>query len=123
MKEALMLSLAIIFAAIGDILLSLGMRRTGAVTLRSVRDIHSTIYSIMINRLILAGIFCMAIHLSAYITVLAWEDVSVANPLTALSYVIATGYAALCIREKVAPARWVGVFLITTGAMLVGFSS
>lgn len=123
MKEAIVLSLAIISAAIGDILFSRGMRSTGGVTLRSIRDIPITARYILTNRLILAGILSMAVHLSSYVTALAWVDVSVANPITALSYVIATGYAALFISEKVATTRWVGVFLITIGAMLVGFSS
>jgi uncharacterized membrane protein len=65
----------------------------------------------------------MSIHLCSYIVVLAWVDVSVANPLTALSYVIATGYAALVMQENVVASRWVGVFLITLGAVLVGLSS
>jgi drug/metabolite transporter (DMT)-like permease len=123
MKVAVVLSLAILFAAAGDILFSRGMRSTGGVSLGAIRDIPPLARSLLTNYLILAGTVSMAIHLCAYITALTWVDVSIANPLTALSYVIATGYVSLFVGERVVPARWAGVLLITAGAILVGFSS
>ena len=59
----------------------------------------------------------------SYIAALAYTDVSIANPLTALSYVLVTVYAALAMREKVTWKRWMGVSLVTLGAIFVGLSS
>lgn len=123
MKVAIALALAIVLAAIGDILFSKGMKANGEVNLRGIGDIFHLIKQVIRNPLILAGAFSMALHLTAYISALAWIDVSVANPLTALSYVIATGYAAFFMREKVDASRWAGVCFVTIGAILVGLSS
>lgn len=123
MKVAVALGLAIVFAAMGDIFLSKGMRAGGEVSLSGFRDVPALVRRVFGSRFVLIGAFCMAGHLFTYAASLAWVDVSVANPLTALSYVIATAYVALVIREKVVPDRWTGVMLITIGAILVGFSS
>lgn len=123
MKAAIALSMAIIFAAIGDILFSRAMRATGEVKITCLRDIAPTAKRVFANPLLFAGILSMAIHLSSYMAALALVDVSVANPLTALSYVIATAYAATIVREAVGRKRWCGVLLITIGAVLVGMSS
>lgn len=123
MRVALVMSLAIIFAAIGDILFSRGMRAGGEIRIRHLRDVTPVARQVFTNPLILTGAFSMALHLCAYITALAWVDVSVANPITALSYVLATGYAVMFLNEKVNRGRWAGVLLITLGAALVGASS
>ncbi len=123
MKVGVALSFAIIFGAIGDILMSTGMRRSGEVTVTSLRDIPSFLADTFTNPCVLAGVLSMALYFAAYITALAWVDVSVANPLTALSYVIASTYAFAYLREKIGWERAAGIMLITVGALFVGLSS
>ena len=120
---AITLSLAILFSSIGDILLSNGMKLNGEIKLRHIRDIIPLIRMVFSNRLILIGVLAMGIYFVAYTATLAWEDVSVANPLTALSYVIATAYALLVMHERVGLVRCTGVALVTLGAIFVGLSS
>ena len=122
-KVAITLSLAILFSSVGDILLSNGMKLNGEVKLRHIQDIPPLIRMVFSNRLILIGVLAMAVYFVSYTATLAWEDVSVANPLTALSYVIATAYALFVMRERVGLMRWAGVALVTLGAILVGLSS
>ena len=117
------LSFAIIFGAIGDILMSTGMRRNGEVTVQRLREVPPLLGHVFTNPYVLAGMLSMAIYFGAYITALAWVDVSVANPLTALSYVIASGYGFGYLREKVGLMRAAGIALITIGAVFVGLSS
>lgn len=123
MKVALTLGLAILFSSIGDILLSKGMKVNGEIRLRHLRDIPPILKLVFSNRLILFGVLSMAIYFVAYTATLAWEDVSVANPLTALSYVIATIYALFIMHERVGVMRIAGVALVTLGAIFVGLSS
>jgi drug/metabolite transporter (DMT)-like permease len=123
MNVAIALSIAIIFAAMGDVLFSKGMKAHGEVVVHRAEDVWPLIRRVTSNPLVLAGVFSMAVHLCAYIAALEYVDVSVANPLTALSYVLATTYAVLFMREHVGKRRWAGVFFITLGAILVGLSS
>jgi drug/metabolite transporter (DMT)-like permease len=123
MRLALALGLAIVCAAAGDILFSKGMQSNGAVRIRRPWDVFLLVKQVLTNPFVLVGAFSMAIHLMSYTAALAWVDVSVANPLTALSYVIATAYAVFIMKENVNLGRWSGIFFITFGAILVGLSS
>lgn len=123
MKVALTLSLAIAFGAIGDILLSAGMQANGEVEIRRLSHLPRLIASVFSRPFIVAGVVVMTLYFFSYAAALAWVDVSVANPMTALSYVLATGYAAVAMHERVGPQRWIGVAMVTLGAILVGLSS
>ena len=122
-KVAIALALAITMGAAGDIFLSTGMKRMGEVRLRRASEIPRLIGLVFSNGYVLLGVCCMAVYFGSYLTALAWVDVSVANPLTALSYLIATAYAAFIMREKISLQRAAGVALIVLGAIFVGISS
>lgn len=123
MKIAVALAFSIIFGSFGDILLSVGMKRNGGVTVRCARDVISAIHTTFTSPFVLLGVSAMALHFGSYIAALAWVDVSVANPITALSYLIASVYATAFLREKANAQRWVGILLIMLGATFVGLSS
>ena len=123
LEVAIALGAAIFFGATGDILLSAGMKVNGEVKVNRVSDVPPLVKSAFTNPLVLAGVAAMATYFAAYIAALAFVDVSVANPLTALSYVIAAAYAVFVLRERVGWSRGVGIVLVTVGAILVGFSS
>jgi drug/metabolite transporter (DMT)-like permease len=122
MKVGIALSIAIIMGAAGDIFMSKGMKSRGEVEVNGIGDVLPVLKLVFTTPYVLLGITSMAVYFSSYIAALAWVDVSVANPMTALSYVIATGYALLYMRERVTPKRWLGVALITLGAIFVGLS-
>lgn len=117
------LGCAIFFGATGDILLSAGMQSNGEVKVRKTADILPLIKRVFSRPLVLLGVLSMAFYFGAYMTALVWVDVSVANPMTALSYLIATIYAATIMRERIRFMRGAGIVLITVGAILVGLSS
>lgn len=123
MKAALAIACAVIFGCLGDILLSIGMRSGNEISIKCAGDVPVAIRTVFTNTIVLLGIASMAIYFGTYIAALAWADVSVVNPLTALSYVLATAYAAFKMRETVSRSRWTGVFLIALGSMFIGLSS
>jgi drug/metabolite transporter (DMT)-like permease len=123
MELAISLGFAILFGAIGDILLSKGMRANGEVEIRRLSDLPKNIRIIFRSPLIILGIITLAFYFFSYLAALAYADVSVANPLTALSYVLVTIYAAAAMHERVNRLRWAGVALVTLGAICVGLSS
>ncbi|MCE5197545.1 MAG: DMT family transporter [Armatimonadota bacterium] len=123
LKVAIGLTIAIVFGALGDIFMSRGMRENGEVIFHGLADVLKVARLVFSRPLVLLGVLSMAIYFGAYVAVLQWVDVSVANPLTALSYLIATVYAVLIMREKVGLKRGGGIVLIVLGAILVGLSS
>ena len=123
MKSIIAITLAIIFGALGDILLSHGMRSNGEVSIRHPSDLLKALKLAFTHPVVLLGITSMAVYFGSYLASLAWMDVSIADPLTAMSYVIATGYAVVGMRERVRTARWAGVLLITMGSVFIGMSS
>lgn len=122
-RVVIALGLAIVFGGAGDVLMSLGMKRHGAVVVRRPRDIPPVIRKVFTNPFILAGVVSMAIYFGSFLTAMAWVDVSVVIPLTSLSYVLTAAYAHFFMHEQITPMRWVGVVILTTGAAMVGFSS
>lgn len=123
MEVAIALGFAILFGACGDIFLSNGMRSNDEISVKRINDIPPLIVHVFKRPWILAGVISMTFYFFAYIAALAWVDVSVANPLTALSYVLVTVYAVLFMQEKVGLMRWTGVLCVTLGAIFVGISS
>lgn len=123
MELAIALGFAILFGAVGDILLSKGMKSGGEIDIRRLSDLPKNIRHVFRRPFILAGIVLMTFYFFSYLAALAYTDVSVANPMTALSYVLVTIYAAAALRERVSFQRWAGVALVTLGAIFVGLSS
>lgn len=122
-KVAIALGFAIAFGAAGDILMSIGMKAMGAIRIHRLSELPALVVEVFANPIVLLGVVAMAAYFASYIAALAWVDVSVANPMTALSYLIATVYAAVVLRERVCPMRAAGIACIVLGAIFVGISS
>ena len=117
MEIAISLACAILFGAVGDILLSRGMQQNGEVEIRRLSDLPRNIGIIVRTPCIISGIISLMFYFFSYLAALAYTDVSVAAPLTALSYVLVTIFAAVWMHERVNPARWAGVAIVTLGAV------
>ncbi len=123
LKVGIALGMAILFGAIADILMSKGMRSHDEISIRHLSDIPRVAGCVFTRPMVIMGVISMAIYFGSYVATLGWIDVSVANPLTALSYLIASAYAAFVMKEKIGITRAVGIMMIITGAILVGLSS
>ncbi len=119
-RTILVMVVATIFGAMGDTSLSKGMKGTGVVLglgalPRLVREVVSDPY-------ILAGVGFLALFLVLWLAVLSWADLSVALPLTALSYVFGALLARFYLHEDVTPLRWGGTVVVCLGVALVAKS-
>jgi drug/metabolite transporter (DMT)-like permease len=123
LKVGIALGMAILFGAIADILMSKGMRSHDEISIRHLSDIPQVAGCVFTRPFVVMGIVSMAIYFGSYVAALGWIDVSVANPLTALSYLIASAYAAFVMKEKISITRALGIMMIITGSILVGLSS
>ena len=111
----LIMLVAVVALAIGETLLSKGMkqvdRREGSWALQAVAVLRSP--------WIWAGLILLILHVGLYMLTLKVADLSLALPLTAASYPLAAVLAKFYLKEEVGTARWIGTLVITAGVALV----
>ncbi|MDD2542633.1 MAG: EamA family transporter [Desulfuromonadaceae bacterium] len=123
LKTLVVMLLAISAGAIGDIFLTQGMKSTGDISAMSLRQIVDTVFKALSNWRLVLGTAMQAIYFGLWLAVLSWEDLSVALPLQALSYLVVAFLAQWILGENVSGMRWAGICLICAGVALVTKSS
>jgi drug/metabolite transporter (DMT)-like permease len=113
-RKYLVLAGVSIFAALGDSLLSYGMKQVGNV---SVRHISSLLLAI-INPWVALGILLLLGFFACYMTALSWADLTYVLPASSLGYVLLALIARFALHEHVSVTRWLGIALVSSG---VGF--
>lgn len=102
--------------AVGEILLSAGMKQVG-------REGHEGLRIVLAagsNPLVWGGVALSAAFFGMYLLTLSWADISFVMPFTALSYLFVAIMASLWLNEQVTPARWIGTLLIVLGVVIIG---
>jgi drug/metabolite transporter (DMT)-like permease len=122
LKLILILLVALLFEAVGVVLLSAGLKQIGDLQGFNVPAIKRVLVEGATNRNILLGVLFEAIFFAALLVLLAKADVSLIWPLTSIGFVITTAAAKFIRHEEVTALRWSGVVLIMIGAALVGWS-
>jgi drug/metabolite transporter (DMT)-like permease len=113
-RNYLVLAAVTISAAVGDSLLSRGMKDVGAV---SLQHLPALVFAIL-NPWVALGILFLLGFFAAYMTALSWADLTYVLPATSLGYVLLALIAKFLLHEDVTVWRWVGILLISAG---VGF--
>jgi hypothetical protein len=119
-KTHLLISLMIVFGPVGDVLLSKGMKRIGAVTIRVPADLPRLFLRTFTSGMIWFGIGSLLLFFIAYMLVLSWADYSYVQPASAAAYGIVALLGYLVLGEGITPIRWVGVLVICLGVFIVG---
>jgi uncharacterized membrane protein len=118
-KTLVMVSLMVVFANTGDLMLKRGMLQIGAVKI-SASGIWQALLSTIHNGTIWLGILFLIGFTVCYMTTVSWADYSYVMPVGAFGYALQTLLAVLVLHEVVGAKRWSGVILIVTGVLLVG---
>ena len=113
-RKYLVLAGVTVCAAIGDSLLSRGMKQIGAISLHHL----SGIILCILNPWVALGILFLLGFFASYMTALSWADLTYVLPATSLGYVLLALMAKFFLHEQVSPMRWLGIALISAG---VGF--
>lgn len=110
---------AVTASTIGDLLLARGMKRVGQVrwngflgALRTVRNVVTT------PEIPLAVVF-LAIFFFSWLALLSRADLSLILPMTALTYILNGLAAKPVLGETVSRQRWLGIWVITVGVVMV----
>ncbi|MDD2897608.1 MAG: EamA family transporter [Desulfuromonadaceae bacterium] len=123
LKTLIVMLIAITAGAVGDIFLTIGMKSTGDISTMGVRQIIETVLKSLTNWRLILGTALQAVYFGLWLAVLSWEDLSVALPLQALSYLVVAFLAQWYLGESVSGMRWAGICLICVGVALVTRSS
>ena len=117
-KTILVMVFAAAFGALGDMCLSKGMKEVGDITLR-LTALPQVALQVLGSRYVVAGVGFLTLFFVLWLAVLSWADLSVALPLTALSYVFGAFLAKYYLGEHLCASRWIGTLLICAGVVLV----
>jgi uncharacterized membrane protein len=114
-RIVLIMLVAVVVLAVGETLLSKGMKQAG----RSGGGWLAQGAAVAQSGWIWAGCLLLVLHLGLYMLALSGSDLSFALPLTAASYPLAALMAKYYLHENVSTTRWIGTALITLGVALV----
>lgn len=123
LKTLVVMLIAITAGAVGDIFLTQGMKSTGDISAMGLRQIIDAVFKALSNWRLILGTALQAVYFGLWLAVLSWEDLSVALPLQALSYLVVAFLAQWYLGENVGGMRWAGICLICVGVALVTRSS
>ncbi len=123
LKTLCVMLIAITAGAVGDIFLTQGMKSSGDISSMGIRQIVDTVFKALTNWRLILGTAMQAVYFGLWLAVLSWEDLSVALPLQALSYIVVAFLAQWYLGENVSPMRWAGIGLICVGVVMVTRSS
>jgi len=113
-RKYLVLAGVTICAAVGDSLLSRGMKDVGSISLQHL----PTLILAILNPWVALGILFLLGFFASYMIALSWADLTYVLPATSLGYVLLALIARFLLHEDVTVTRWVGILLISAG---VGF--
>jgi len=113
-RKYLVLAGVTLFSAIGDTLLSRGMKEVGSIPLTNASHVILTV----LDPWVAMGILFLLSFFICYMTALSWADLTFVLPATSTGYVILALIAKYQLHEQITPVRWIGILLITAG---VGF--
>ena len=118
MKTAALIATIILADAIGDVLLSMGMKQVGEISTLRPRGLLRVGRRIVTNRSFLCGLFFLAVTFFSFLVVLSWADLSLVFPAKSLVYVASTLGAKFILGENVTLLRWTGISLVCLGVAL-----
>jgi len=118
--KTLIVVLAMVVCAVtGDLLLKRGMSELGAVHFTGP-GLGQALVHMVTSATIWLGILFLLGFMAAQMTVMSWADYSYVMPAGAFGYALQTFLAVVVLHEVVSTKRWIGVFLICIGVVLVG---
>ena len=118
LRTILVAALAVATNAVGNLLLSLGVK--GEALLQQLSPLAYV--KLLVNPYVVAGILLLLVWFGSRLLLFSWADLSYVVPVTALGYVAAALGGKLFLNEVVSYQRWLACGLIFVGSLLVGIT-
>jgi drug/metabolite transporter (DMT)-like permease len=120
LKTYILILFIVLFAPLGNVLLSKGMKGVGSARNWERADVLRILVSIIASGYIWLGIGCLLAFFVAYMLVLTWADYSYVQPASSFSYAVVAMLGYFLLGETVPPLRWIGILVICVGVFIVG---
>ncbi len=121
-KSLLLILLATLCSAGGQITLKMGMTQVGHIGAEALSQPLALLTKIATSPLILGGLGLYALSMAIWLAVLSRVPLSLAYPMVAIGYVFTVLLAWLVLGEGVPGQRWAGVAAIMFGVILISRS-
>jgi drug/metabolite transporter (DMT)-like permease len=118
-RTLILLASTVVFNAVGNVLLSRGMKQVGEIVDFSPSALAPVFVKAFSNGSIWLGISSLLLFFMAYMVLLSWADLSYVQPASAIGYAAVALLGYLFLDEFVSLTRWLGVLLICGGVALV----
>lgn len=112
------LALCIMSGAFAQVLFKIGIGEERGINLFTMGGLLRLIFNVHV----LVGAILYGISFVLWLLALSHFDLSFMYPLLSLAYIITTFLSSVILGEEVHATRWIGVILITIGAILVGLN-
>lgn len=112
-RTQLLVLIAICTQVAGNVFLSYGVRRAGAILSASPLD-----YIRAFNAWTIAGVLALALWMVTDLALLSRADLSFVLPVIATSYVFIAIIGRFVLNERVSGVRWIGILLLSLGVLL-----
>jgi uncharacterized membrane protein len=119
MRGGLFLSMLTCSATAGELAVSHAMKCVGQINGLSPTEILRAVARACRLRWMLIGFALLVISLLTLLALLAWEEVSLVVPATAMSDVLGALGAKFLLGEALSARRWLGLSLVSIGVVLV----
>ena len=120
MMKSLALVLAnVLVGAVGQLMLKVGMTQVGRIGAEQVSHPVETLVRMFTTPLILVALPLYGGAMILWLVAISRLDLSFAYPLLALAFVINPLLARLLLGESIPWERWVGIFVICIGVVIV----
>jgi drug/metabolite transporter (DMT)-like permease len=123
MRLAVLLVLAIAVQAMGNLLLSVGMKEVASFAMSPPDQWQAIALEVITRPANIAGAVFLIAFSILFATALSRADLSFAMPVVSIEIVVNVALAHLVLGEDVSLKRWLGVALVALGVMFVSLSA
>ncbi len=95
----------------------------GGFEIKALNDVFHFIASVIPSPFLWLGLYSVLLIFTIWSTVLSRIDLSVAVPVCSFSYITVPLVSLVFFHEKISQLRWIGIFIILLGVILVSISS
>jgi len=120
LKACIFILFIVLFAPLGNVLLSKGMKGIGSARNWAPADLLHIFVRILTSGYIWLGVACLLTFFVAYMLVLTWADYSYVQPASSFSYAVVALLGYFLLGEAVPLLRWIGIIVICVGVFIVG---
>lgn len=115
----LFFAISVIIYPLCHIMLRIGMKQVGQITTVDQLFRIETIVKVLTNPYVMGAIFVLVLNLALMLVVVSNFNVSYFYPFGAVAYIVAAILALVILHEPITFTRWLGIVVITLGAILL----